>query len=50
VIVYCGSGTRATLAALTLKTMGYKNVANLDGGFAAWTKVGLPIQEMAKKK
>jgi rhodanese-related sulfurtransferase len=43
VIVYCRSGVRGTLAALTLKTMGYENVANLDGGFNAWTKAGLPI-------
>jgi rhodanese-related sulfurtransferase len=42
-IVYCRSGVRGTLAALTLKTMGYENVANLDGGFTAWTKAGLPI-------
>jgi rhodanese-related sulfurtransferase len=45
VIVYCRSGTRAALAALTLKTLGYQNVANLDGGLTAWTEAGLPIDE-----
>lgn len=44
-IVYCRSGARAALAALTLKTLGYENVANLDGGFAAWTEAGLPTDE-----
>ena len=45
VIVYCRSGTRAALAASTLKTLGYVNVANLDGGFVAWRDAGLPTEE-----
>ena len=43
VIVYCRSGVRAALAASTLKTLGYQDVANLDGGIAAWKQAGLPI-------
>ena len=34
-IVVCASGARASLAALTLKTMGYGDVAILDGGSRA---------------
>jgi rhodanese-related sulfurtransferase len=45
VIVYCRSGTRAVLAAQTLKTMGFEHVANLEGGFGAWTDAGLPTEE-----
>ena len=45
VIVYCRSGTRGALAALTLKTLGYAHVANLDGGFNAWKDAGLPAEE-----
>jgi rhodanese-related sulfurtransferase len=45
VIVYCRSGTRAALATLTLKTLGFEDVANLDGGFAAWNEAGLPTAE-----
>lgn len=45
VIVYCRSGVRAALAALTLKTLGYEDVANLDGGFNAWKDAGLPTGE-----
>ncbi len=45
VIVYCRSGTRGALAALTLKELGYEDVANLDGGFTAWTQAGLPTEE-----
>ena len=42
-IVLCASGARASLAALTLKTMGYEDVAILDGGLKAWTEAGLPL-------
>jgi rhodanese-related sulfurtransferase len=45
VIVYCRSGVRGTLAAFTLKAMGYENVANLDGRFTAWKEAGFPIDE-----
>ncbi len=45
VIVYCRSGHRAALAAATLKTLGYENVANLEGGFGAWQEAGLPASE-----
>ena len=45
VIVICASGARASLAALTLKTMGYGDVAILDGGLKGWTGAGLPVNE-----
>ncbi len=45
VIVYCRSGTRAALATATLVTLGYSNVANLEGGFNAWKEAGLPVTE-----
>jgi len=45
VIVYCKSGTRGALAAYTLKTLGFENVANLQGGIAAWKEAGLPTNE-----
>ena len=45
VIVYCASGARGALATLTLKNMGYENVANLDGGIKAWVAAGLPVVE-----
>ena len=44
-IVYCRSGARSALAAVTLKALGYGNVANLDGGITAWQDAGLPVVE-----
>jgi rhodanese-related sulfurtransferase len=36
IILYCGTGGRSALAAKTLQDMGFKDVASLAGGFAAW--------------
>lgn len=47
VIVVCRSGARAALAAVTLQTMGYVDVAVLDGGLVAWRDAGLPVVEHA---
>ena len=47
VIVVCRSGARAALAAVTLQTMGYADVAVLDGGLVAWQEAGLPVVEHA---
>jgi len=45
VIVVCASGTRATFAAATLKTLGYDDAVVLEGGLTAWTEAGLPTNE-----
>jgi rhodanese-related sulfurtransferase len=43
VILHCAGGGRSALAAVTLKEMGYENVAHLDGGFNAWKEAGKPV-------
>jgi len=43
IILYCASGGRSALATTTLKQMGYKNIAHLDGGFKAWKEAGIPV-------
>jgi rhodanese-related sulfurtransferase len=47
IILQCASGGRSALAVVTLKQMGYTNVAHLDGGFKAWKEAGLPVSEFA---
>jgi glyoxylase-like metal-dependent hydrolase (beta-lactamase superfamily II) len=42
ILTYCQFGKVSTLAAYTLKTMGYLRAVALDGGFDAWTKAGYP--------
>jgi rhodanese-related sulfurtransferase len=43
-ILFCGAGWRSALAARTLQDMGMRNVAHIDGGFAAWAKQGAPVE------
>ena len=43
-VIYCASGGRSALAAKTLQDMGYSKVANLTGGFQAWTGAGGPTE------
>lgn len=40
VVLYCASGNRSALAAVTLKEMGYGNVASMAGGFRDWVASG----------
>ena len=45
IILHCASGGRSSLAASTLKEMGYDNVAHMDGGLKAWKEAGLPVEQ-----
>ena len=38
VMVYCRTGGRASMAAVTMKALGYSNVVSIAGGFEAWQK------------
>lgn len=39
-VVYCASGNRSALAAVTLGEMGYQHVASMSGGFRGWVEAG----------
>lgn len=38
-VVYCQSGNRSIWAIKRLIGMGYKNLANLKGGYSAWKRI-----------
>lgn len=44
-ILYCGAGPRAVLAAQALGRMGLKAAALAPGGYADWAKAGHPVEE-----
>ncbi len=44
IIVHCALGGRGSLAAQSLKEMGYENVANMDGGVKAWREEGYEVE------
>ena len=48
-IFFCAMGFRSALATKTLVDMGFKNVANADGGFDALKKAGLTIVTKEQK-
>jgi rhodanese-related sulfurtransferase len=42
VIVVCSEGYTSSLAAAALQDLGLRNATDLDGGFWAWHRAGLP--------
>lgn len=43
IVTICDSGVRSTLAAATLRSIGYRDVRFLDGGVPSWTRAGFPV-------
>ncbi|WP_372941090.1 rhodanese-like domain-containing protein [Shewanella sp.] len=43
ILLYCGAGQRAALAAYNLQIMGYTQVASMIGGYRAWIQHQFPI-------
>lgn len=44
-VLYCASGGRSALTVVTLRQLGYTNVAHVDGGIKAWQEAGLPVTD-----
>ncbi len=42
-IVHCAAGDRSALAIGTLESLGYLDVAELDGGIVAWKQADAPV-------
>ena len=49
-VLFCGAGWRSALAAKTLQDMGMRNVAHIDGGYAAWVEQGGPTETLEQRK
>ncbi len=45
IVVYCDYGKISTLAAATLRDLGYTRAIAMDGGFSAWQEAGYPQEE-----
>ena len=43
IVLYCGTGGRSALAALTAEALGYENVRSMSGGIVAWSQAQLPV-------
>jgi len=44
IVVMCSEGYASSLVAATLVELGYTATADLDGGFQAWARAGLPVR------
>ncbi len=44
VILVCADGYSSSIAAATLRELGFSRAGDLDGGFTAWQAAGLPIE------
>ena len=43
-VIYCASGNRSALAAVTLREMGYTDVASMATGFRGWAEAGGDVE------
>jgi len=44
ILAYCEFGKISTIAAATLRSMGFSGAVALDGGFRAWREAGYPVE------
>ena len=47
VILVCAHGYSSSIAAATLRDLGFPHASDLAGGFEAWRAAGLPIEAVA---
>jgi rhodanese-related sulfurtransferase len=44
IIVVCADGYSSSIAAATLRDIGFSRATDIDGGFTAWAAAGLPVE------
>ncbi len=45
IVVYCGHGPRAWMAAAVLRRRGFTNIGYLKGHMSAWRQKGFPLEK-----
>jgi rhodanese-related sulfurtransferase len=50
IVVTCSEGYASSLVAATLVDLGFTSAADLDGGFQAWAKAGLPVRNARRPR
>lgn len=49
IYVYCATGNRSQIACHLLKSQGFENCYNIEGGIAEWKRQGFETEKSAKK-
>jgi rhodanese-related sulfurtransferase len=44
-LLYCRSGNRTSSARSLMAQLGFRDVADIDGGIIAWANAGLPLEQ-----
>lgn len=47
VVLICAHGYSSSLAAATLRELGFAQATDVEGGFEAWANAGLPVEPLA---
>ena len=45
IVLHCQAGTRSAIAASVVRAAGRDDVSDMEGGYAAWKRAGLPVTE-----
>jgi rhodanese-related sulfurtransferase len=46
IVLLCADGYSSSLAAATLRDLGFARATDIDGGFNAWAAAGLPVEPL----
>jgi rhodanese-related sulfurtransferase len=46
IVVFCDEGYQSSLAAATLNELGLDRATDMEGGFQAWRRAGLPVEPL----
>ncbi|MFL5846353.1 MAG: rhodanese-like domain-containing protein [Solirubrobacteraceae bacterium] len=49
VLLLCHEGYQSTLAAATLRELGFVRAGDVEGGFCAWRAAGLPVEPLTAR-
>jgi rhodanese-related sulfurtransferase len=49
IILVCADGYSSSLAAATLRDLGFARATDLDGGFNGWVAAGLPVERRPRR-
>jgi rhodanese-related sulfurtransferase len=47
IVLFCDEGYASSLAAARLQDLGLRRATDVDGGFQAWKRAGLPVESEA---
>jgi Raf kinase inhibitor-like YbhB/YbcL family protein len=50
IILVCADGYSSSLAAATLRDLGFSRAADLDGGFNGWAEAGFPVERRSRRR